>query len=278
MSNLIKQKQVDGLLSDLASKALASQVLGKSANLSDVLDIAAARTNLDIHSKAEVNALIGGANNGISVADIAARNALTGLKVSDRIFVADDGDAKWAMYIVTDTTNGNGSSSQYVKVADEDLFSNAMTATAVKAAYESNANTNEFSDAEQSKLNHITVTQATNLDHMVAEISTNASAAAAAQSSANAAQTTATAAQNTANTKQNRFTETKETFTGMTVEANVNNELSLAHNIKDGFEVLVYFGTLLVENTTWTAGNNTVDLKVPYITEPSDKIYVVYKY
>ena len=278
MSNLIKQKQVDGLISDLASKALASQVLGKSANLSDVLDIAAARTNLDIHSKAEVNALIGGANNGISVADIAARDALTGLKVSDRIFVSNDGDAKWAMYIVTAITNGNGSSSQYVKVADEDLFSNAMTAAAVKAAYESNANTNEFSDAEQSKLGHIAITQSVNLDTMESEISANATAAAAAQSSANAAQATATAAQNSANTKQNKFTETKESFTGMTVEANVNNELSLAHNIKAGFEVLVYFGTLLVENTTWSAGGNTVGLKVPYITEPSDKIYVVYKY
>jgi hypothetical protein len=278
MSNLIKQKQVDGLISDLANKALASQVLGKSANLSDVLDIAAARTNLDIHSKAEVNALIGGANNGISVANITARNALTGLKVSDRIFVSNDGDGKWAMYIVTAITNGNGSSSQYVKVADEDLFSNAMTAAAVKSAYESNANTNEFSDAEQIKLGHIAVTQSVNLDNMESEVSANATAVAAAQSSANAAQSTATAAQNTANTKQNRFTETKEAFTGMTVEAGVNNELSLAHNIKAGFEVLVYFGTLLVENITWTAGGNTVGVKVPYITEPSDKIYVVYKY
>jgi hypothetical protein len=278
MSNLIKQKQVDGLISDLANKALASQVLGKSANLSDVLDIAAARTNLDIHSKAEVNALIGGANNGISVANITARNALTGLKVSDRIFVSNDGDGKWAMYIVTAITNGNGSSSQYVKVADEDLFSNAMTAAAVKSAYESNANTNEFSDAEQTKLGHIAVTQSVNLDNMESEVSANATAVAAAQSSANAAQSTATAAQNTANTKQNRFTETKEAFTGMTVEAGVNNELSLAHNIKAGFEVLVYFGTLLVENITWTAGGNTVGVKVPYITEPSDKIYVVYKY
>jgi hypothetical protein len=278
MSNLIKQKQVDGLISDLANKALTSQVLGKSANLSDVLDIAAARTNLDIHSKAEVNALIGGANNGISVANITARNALTGLKVSDRIFVSNDGDGKWAMYIVTAITNGNGSSSQYVKVADEDLFSNAMTAAAVKSAYESNANTNEFSDAEQTKLGHIAVTQSVNLDNMESEVSANATAVAAAQSSANAAQSTATAAQNTANTKQNRFTETKEAFTGMTVEAGVNNELSLAHNIKAGFEVLVYFGTLLVENITWTAGGNTVGVKVPYITEPSDKIYVVYKY
>ncbi len=278
MSNLIKQKQVENLLTDLGNRALASQVLNKSSNLSDLLDVVAARSNLNVHSKAEVNALIGGANNGISVADIAERDALSGLKVSDRVFVTNDGDSKWAMYIVSAITNGNGSSSTFVKVADEDLFSNAMTASAVKSSYESNANTNEFSDAEQLKLAHIEVSQNANLDTMKSDISSNTTDVATAQSTADSAHTAAVTAQNAINSKQDRFTETKEVFTGMTVESNTNNNLTVNHAIKSGFEVLVYFGSLLVENITWNAGSKDVTLNVPYVTEPSDKIYVIYKY
>ena len=278
MSDLIKQKQVENLGTDLASKASTSQVLSRTGNLSDIPDIAAARTNMDIHSKAEVNALISGASSGISVADIAARNALSGLNVSDRIFVSDDGDGKWAMYIVTTVSDGSGATSEYVKVADEDLFANAMTASAVKTSYESNANTNEFSDAEQTKLGFISVSQAVDLDGMESDISNNAGDIATAQTTANNAQTTANDAQTTANSKEDSFTEVKETFSGMNVESNMDNDLTLSNNIKAGFEVLVYFGTLLVENITWSAGSNTVRINVPYLTEVDDKIYVIYKY
>ncbi len=278
MSNLIKQKQVENLGNDLAGKANISEVLSRNGNLSEIGDIAAARTNLDIHSKAEVNALIGGVSSGISVADISARNALSGLNVSDRIFVTDDGDGKWAMYIVTSVSDGSGSTSEYMKVADEDLFANAMTASAIKISYESNANTNEFSDAEQSKLSHISVTQAVDLDNMESNISTNAGNITTAQNTANNAQTAANAAQTTADSKEDSFTEIKETFTGMNIEPDMDNDLSLSHNIKAGFEVLVYFGTLLVENISWAAGTNTVRINVPYLTEADDKIYVIYKY
>ncbi len=278
MSDLIKQKQVQNLGTDLASKANTSQVISKAGNLIDVSDIAIARTNLDIHSKAEVNALVGGANSGISVADIAARDALSGLNVSDRIFVSNDGDSKWAMYIVTTVTDGSGATSEYVKVADEDLFANAMTASAVKTSYESNADTNEFSDTEQTKLDHISVSQAVNLDSMESDISTNAGNITTAQTAANNAQTAANAAQTTANSKEDGFTETKESFTGMNAEPNTDNDLVLGNNIKAGFEVLVYFGTLLVENISWTAGNNSVRVNVPYLTEADDTIYVIYKY
>ncbi len=278
MSDLIKQKQVQNLGTDLASKANTSQVISKAGNLNDVSDIAIARTNLDIHSKAEVNALVGGANSGISVADIAARDALSGLNVSDRIFVSNDGDGKWAMYIVTTVTDGSGATSEYVKVADEDLFANAMTAAAIKASYESNADTNEFSDTEQTKLDHISVSQAVNLDSMESDISTNAGNITTAQTAANNAQTAANAAQTTANSKEDGFTETKESFTGMNAEPNTDNDLVLGNNIKAGFEVLVYFGTLLVENISWTAGNNSVRVNVPYLTEADDTIYVIYKY
>jgi hypothetical protein len=58
----------------------------------------------------------------------------------------------------------------------------------------------------------------------------------------------------------------------------MDNDLSLSHTIKAGFEVLVFFGTLLVENITYSAGTNTVRINVPYLTESDDTIYVFYTY
>ena len=278
MSNYIKQKQIQNLGSDLAGKANASEVLSKANNLSDVNSVSTARTNLDVHSRSEVNALIVGASNARSVANIAARDALSGLSVSDRIFVSDDGDAKWALYIVSTITDGNGSTSEYVKIADEDIFTNAMTSAAIKTAYESNANTNEFNDAEKAKLGHISVSQAVNLDSMESGISTNATNIATAQSSANSALTAASNAQTTANSKEDSFTETKETFTNMIVDANLDNELILANPVKSGFDVQVFFETILLDNVTWSAGSDRVTINVPYITEEADKIFVIYKY
>lgn len=94
--SLIKQKQVANLLTDLGNKANNSQVLNKASNLSDLSDLQQSRNNLDVLTSTEINALISGAEKARSVADIAARDALTGLKVTDRIFVSDDGDGKWA--------------------------------------------------------------------------------------------------------------------------------------------------------------------------------------
>ncbi len=278
MSNLVKQKQVENLGIDLGNKANAAEVLFKANNLSDVASIPQARTNLDVHSKAEVNALISGASQARSVANIAERNALTELGVSDRIFVSNDGDGKWALYLVASITTGAGSTSEFVKIADEDLFSNAMTASAIKTAYESNANTNEFNDAEKAKLAHISVSQAVNLDTMEAGIASNTTKANAAQSTANNALTVANAAQTTANGKEDSFTETRQTFTSISAEPNQDIEVTLANNVKQGFDVQVYFETLLLDNVVWTAGNNRVTLNVPYATDKADKIHVIYKY
>ena len=134
MSELVRIKQIEGLATELAAKALDAQVVKIANNLSDV-NAGTARNNLSIYSKSEVDALVTGAKNAFNVADITTRNALTGLKVTDRVFVNDDGDGKWALYIVTAVTDGKGSTSTYKKIADEDLFTNALTAAAVKAAY-----------------------------------------------------------------------------------------------------------------------------------------------
>jgi hypothetical protein len=104
------------------------------------------------------------------------------------------------LYIVTAVTDGKGSTSTYTKVADEDLFTNALSKEAVKSAYESNANTNAFTDAEKTKVGHITVTQAVNLDTIESGLVTTTTTANTALSNANAAATAASAAQSTANT------------------------------------------------------------------------------
>ena len=278
MSDFIKQKQVQNLTTDLGNKAVAADVLHKASNLSDVSNLATARTNLDVHSKSEVNALISGAENALSVADLAARSALANLKVADRVFVSNDGDDKWALYIVTAITDGGGATSTFEKVADQDLFDNAMTASAVKAAYESNANTNAFTDAEKAKVGHISVSQAVDLDDMEGDIATNAANITTAQTAANNAQTAANNAQSTADSKEGSFTEVRETFTGMNVEAGMDNEINVANNIKAGFDVLVFFGVLRVDNVSWTAGATAVTINMPYLTEVADEIHIIYKY
>lgn len=84
-----------------------------------------------------------------TVADNTARLALTGLTVGDKVFVSDDGDGKWAQYWVTAVTDGLGSTSTFEVVMDEDTYLNANTAASIKAAYESNLDTNAYTDAEK---------------------------------------------------------------------------------------------------------------------------------
>ena len=302
MSDFLKIKQIEGLTSQLAAKALDADVVKKANNLSDVT-ASTARTNLAVYSKTEVDTLIAGAKNAYSVADTTARNALTGLKVSDRVFVTNDGDTKWALYIVTAITTGTGSTSTFKKIADEDLFLNALTAEAVKAAYESNADTYAFNGTYKGKLDKITVTANVNLDTVkstadsalanaaTAQTTANTanSAAAAAQSTANsassAAQTTANnaataaaAAQTTANSKEDAFTETVENFTAMTSGGNIEVPIALANAPKAGFAVNVFFNGMRVRRVTFTAGNRNISYNVPFETEANDDITVVYSY
>jgi hypothetical protein len=199
MSNLIKQKQVSGLVSDLAAKAADSAVVKKSNNLSDV-NAGSARTNLNVYSRSEVDAMVAGAGNARSVNTHADRDALSSLNVGDRVFVSNDGDGNWALYIVTAITDGAGATSTFEKIADEDLFTNAISASAVKAAYEGNGNTNAFTDAEKSKVAHISVSQAVDLDDIESNLATTTTTASSALSTANSASTAASAAQSTANT------------------------------------------------------------------------------
>ena len=184
------------------------------------------------------------------------------MKIGDRIFVADDGDGKWAIYLVTAITDGEGTTSTYEKIADEDLFSNAISATAVKAAYESNADTNAFSDAEKAKVGHISVSQAVDLDDMEGDIATNAADISTAQTTATNAANAANAAQTTADSKEDSFTEAKESFTGLSAAPSSPVPLVLAHNVKMGHQVQVFFEGLLV--STVEGVTITLTRKLPF--------------
>jgi hypothetical protein len=303
MSELLKIKQVDQLTETLALKALDADVVKKANNLSDV-NATSARTNLNLYSKTEVDTLVLGAKNAFNVADNTAKSALTGLKVTDRVFVNDDGDTKWALYIVTAVTTGTGATSTFKKLADEDLFTNALSAAAVKASYESNADTYAFNGVYKGKLDKITI--ATNID--IDSVKNNASsalanaataqttantantaasaaqtsannantAAATAQTAANNAQTAAAAAQATANLKEDAFTIENENFTGLSGAANTDIPLNLARATKAGFVVQVFFNGLRVKNVVNVAGSNTLTFRVPYITEVTDDIMIIY--
>jgi hypothetical protein len=305
MSDFLKIKQIDGLSTQLAARALDADVVKKANNLSDVT-ASSARTNLAVYSKTEVDSLIAGAKNAYSVADTTARNALTGLKVSDRVFVTNDGDTKWALYIVTAVTTGTGSTSTFKKIADEDLFLNALTAEAVKAAYESNADTYAFNGGYKSKLDKITMTGTVNLDTLkstadaalanaaTAQTTANSAstaastaqstansantAAAAAQTTANNAAATASAAQTTANGKEDAFTQMVENFTGLSGNANANVGLSITNVPKPGFSIDVYFNGQRVRNINHTAGTRTILINVPFSTDENDDITVIYSY
>lgn len=305
MSEFVKIKQIEGLATELAAKALDTQVVKIANNLSDV-NASTARTNLSIYSKTEVDGLVTGAKNAFNVADLTARGALTGLKVTDRVFVNDDGDGKWALYIVTAITTGTGSTSTFKKIADEDLFTNALTAAAVKAAYESNADTYAFNGTYKGKLDKITVAANVNLDTIkstadsaltnaaTAQTTANSASTAAsnAQSTANAASTAASsaqttasnaataaaAAQTTANSKEDAFTETTEGFTGLTGPGGTAVSITLAQIPKAGFAIDVFFNGVRIKTISNTQGSRTVSFTVPYVTESTDDILVKYSY
>lgn len=155
-----------GTLSSLTTTAKTSVVaavneidgaaLKTANNLSELAASAGtARGNLDVYSTSEVDSAIDAAKLAIgsdyNVADITARNALTDLDLADRILVVDDGDGKWAMYRAA-AVDGNGTGTSWIKLSDQDSLENALSASSIKAAYESNADTNAFTDAEKTKV------------------------------------------------------------------------------------------------------------------------------
>ncbi len=156
---------VAGMLNDL--EAAKPDI---SKNLSDLADIAAARTNLDVNSTSEIDDKIHAAElamgTNYDVEDIDARDALTDLDVADRVFVQNDGDDKWALYKVQ-AVDDDGKGTNWTKLSDQDSLENSISADSIKSAYESNDDTNAYTDAELAKVGFVTVTEAVDLDKVV---------------------------------------------------------------------------------------------------------------
>ena len=102
-----------------------------------------------------------------TVADIAERDALIDINVGDKVYVTDNGDTKWAHYLVV-----SEAPIVFEVIMDEDTYLNANTAGSIKTTYESNLDTNAYTDAEQTKTGYITVTQPVDLDTVESRVST----------------------------------------------------------------------------------------------------------
>jgi hypothetical protein len=148
--------------------------LDKAQNLADVADVPTARINLEVYSKNEIDSKIANAKTQLgtnwNVADIAERDAMTDLNVGDVVMVMDDGDGKWAKYEVTSLEDTTPS---FTKIADKDGFENANSAGQVKVAYESNDDTNAYTDADKATVGHITATKDINLDDIASKVLAN---------------------------------------------------------------------------------------------------------
>lgn len=131
-----------------------SGLLRIDQNLADLGDAAVARTNLEVLSATEVEAAIADAQlalgSNFTVADLAERDLLEDVDVNDRVMVKDDGDGKWAIYTPDSVVEGEVVG--WIKLMDQDSLENAISAPAIKSAYESNEDTNAFTDAEKAKL------------------------------------------------------------------------------------------------------------------------------
>ena len=147
----------DGSSIDIAGmiQDLESVKLDKSQNLADINDAPSARANLDVDSSSEVDTKITNANlalgTNFSTANVTAASIdfpVGTLSIGDNLFFVDDGDTKWAIYKVTSVTDGSFDTATTEKIMDEDVYLIAQSKESIKASYESNPDTNAFTDEE----------------------------------------------------------------------------------------------------------------------------------
>lgn len=155
-----KDSLVNALNEALVTAGESSSALKIASNLADLADVAEARTNLDVMSVTEVNEAIAVAGvalgTNFNVADITARDALQDLDLADRVTVQDAGDGKWAIFAPAVIEDGVVTS--WMLLFNQDKLEAELTAEGVKQLYESNADTNAFTDADVAKLGEALVT------------------------------------------------------------------------------------------------------------------------
>lgn len=87
----------------------------------------------------------------VNVVNIDARNSYNVPSLPFQIFVQDTGSGYWGLY----NANQTGVSTNYTLISDYTTFNSVMSASAIKTAYESNSNTNAFTNDDVTKLNSL---------------------------------------------------------------------------------------------------------------------------
>lgn len=163
------QSSIAGLVGDL------SNITG---NIGDLTALSTTEKASLVAAINEIQTVVGNLESGNGtqyvVADITERDGLTGLTVADTVFVQDDGDGKWALY-KPGAVDGSGVGSDWVKLNDEDSLTNALSASSIKTAYESNTDTNAYTDSEKAKLGLISITEELDLDQLAADVAASTS-------------------------------------------------------------------------------------------------------
>lgn len=137
------RQYADSVLQDL----IDDEVLNRQTAIANLLDGVATPGN----TLQKLYNLILGSFTEIVVADITARDALNITHTPTNVFVQNDGDGNWALYKALTT----GVAATYIKISDPDLLNAVMSASQIKASYESNPDTNAFTNALLTKLNSI---------------------------------------------------------------------------------------------------------------------------
>jgi len=148
---------------------LSAEILEAKSSASTALSVAQGKEDKGV-AATQVAAIVDGVASGgdtlkklynlivasfteVTVADITERNAYNAPQ-GGHVFVTNDGDGKWALYKATTA----GVNATYIKLSDPDLLNAAMTGSAIKIAYESNPDTNAFTNALLARLNGLSAT------------------------------------------------------------------------------------------------------------------------
>tara|TARA_B100002019_G_C21243435_1_gene586874 strand:+ start:405 stop:1574 length:1170 start_codon:yes stop_codon:yes gene_type:complete len=94
-----------------------------------------------------------------TVNDLTERDALPDLDDGDRVYVRDVGEGKWATFKPVAFDSETGLVTDWMMLMSQDIMTNAMTADGIKAAYESNEDTNAFTDEAKRKSDAISITR-----------------------------------------------------------------------------------------------------------------------